>query len=63
MLQAHLPRLGDSRIGVAVYNGEGAGWRSVRSTVSSLERILPKTFKVGVLFVVCAAPPRRATRR
>ncbi|GBF97976.1 hypothetical protein Rsub_10650 [Raphidocelis subcapitata] len=35
---------------VAVYRGEGAGWRSVQSTVSSLSRLLPPArFEVGTL--------------
>lgn len=31
---------------IAVYAGEGAGWRSVRSTVVSLKRLLPPIYEV-----------------
>jgi biotin--protein ligase len=36
------PRAPPRRARVAVYRGEGAGWRSVQSTVASLARLLPR---------------------
>lgn len=34
---------------VAVYRGDGAGQRSVRSAVDSLQGLLPPSFQVGML--------------
>lgn len=39
-----------SKPNVAVYRGDGAGWRSVHSTVKSLQQLLPPAFKVCLLF-------------
>ncbi|WIA30489.1 hypothetical protein OEZ86_000573 [Tetradesmus obliquus] len=51
MLRAHLPCHASSsgRCHVYVYRGEGAGWRSVRSTFESLQRLLPKQYEVSTL--------------
>eukprot|EP00878_Enallax_costatus_P006658 GHUV01006977.1.p1 GENE.GHUV01006977.1~~GHUV01006977.1.p1 ORF type:complete len:456 (+),score=139.45 GHUV01006977.1:2006-3373(+) len=49
MLMRNAHAAAGSPQGVFVYRGEGAGWRSVRSTCESLQRLLPKRYTVSTL--------------